>query len=83
MNKTASALTALKATGTDRFALLTGKKRIMTSGRFLVDPATGKKALPPASHFTISGKRFFLLGGRVFSIIAGKNGITIDDCKVK
>lgn len=80
LKKTASAVSVLKAAGTARYTLISGKKRFMTTGNFLADSASGYKVPVPASHYTIPGKRFFVMGGRLFSVTAAKEGIAIVEC---
>jgi hypothetical protein len=83
LNKKAAPVTVLKAPGTSRYTLLAGKKRYMATGTIIADSATGIKAAIPASHYSISGKRFAEMNGRLFSIIAAKEGVRIADCGLR
>jgi hypothetical protein len=75
--KTAAPKTLLAAPNNGRFSLVhTNSRYIKLADSILVLPGH-KKATLPASHFTIPGKRLFVLNGTVYAVIAGNEEISI------
>lgn len=81
LKKSVAAADFVKAPENGRFGLVAGKALWSLTGNRLIEKQSGKKAIVPQSHFTISGKRLYIYNNRLFSIQAGKDGVSIIELK--
>lgn len=72
-----SASTAIAAEKETRFVLYSKNGAIVQHDTLLSNTATGKKQHIPATHHSVTGKRFFKRGAMVYSVIAGTDSVAI------
>ncbi|MBN1130977.1 MAG: hypothetical protein JXA71_18455 [Chitinispirillaceae bacterium] len=75
--KSAVPKTIRAAPSSGRFALVHASGTYVQRADTILALTSRKKAALPASHFTIPGKRLFVLNGMVYAVVAGSKGISI------
>lgn len=76
MAKRDAALKTVAAPRGQRFAFVNSHYKITVQGSKIVGASCSSCRIPP-THFAINGKRFFLIGNKVYSLVLTKNGVQV------
>ncbi len=72
--------TVLTAAASERLIYMGNRVIVERSGK-LIDRLQGAEYLVPSTHFPVPGKRFFMLGSRIFALDAGKDSLMIAEMR--
>ncbi|MBN1309678.1 MAG: hypothetical protein JXA18_17285 [Chitinispirillaceae bacterium] len=81
LGKRIAAAAAVSAAENERYVLYRKHRPVVMRDSLLIFPSTGATCRPPRTHHAITGKRFFTLGERLFSVDAGKDSVRIAEVR--